>query len=117
MIMLGRNIQYEFQQKIFHFLQNEPVKFGPASYGCPYCSILMKSPELVKRHMRSHTGEKPYSCPYCEKSFTTKANCNRHTEKCVQTGEKPFACPYCTSTFTQNGSRLRHIRHHHPNMQ
>merc|ERR1712020_775939 len=38
---------------------NEPIHLGPQTYGCPYCSTIMKAPSNMKCHIRSHTGEKP----------------------------------------------------------
>ena len=63
-------------------LDNEPIKLEPQKYGCPFCSKIMRSPSDMKRHILTHTGEKPFSCNKCEMSFNLKGNLKAHMMKC-----------------------------------
>lgn len=50
---------------------------------CPLCHSRFQRPEHVKRHMRSHSSEKPFACPQpnCNKRFNRKDNLKQHLRK------------------------------------
>ena len=45
---------------------------------CPYCSRPFPWTSSLRRHILTHTGQKPYQCMHCSLLFTTKSNCDRH---------------------------------------
>ncbi|RLV93283.1 Cell wall integrity transcriptional regulator CAS5 [Spathaspora sp. JA1] len=50
---------------------------------CPICESRFQRPEHVKRHMKSHSSEKPFQCdePNCGKRFNRKDNLKAHLKK------------------------------------
>ncbi|EER35297.1 predicted protein [Candida tropicalis MYA-3404] len=50
-------------------------------YSCPICDGRFMRPEHVKRHLRSHTSEKPFECEQCQKTFNRKDNLKAHIKK------------------------------------
>ncbi|XP_064093060.1 longitudinals lacking protein, isoforms H/M/V-like isoform X20 [Macrobrachium nipponense] len=73
---------------------------------CPYCSYFTTIMTNLKRHIRSHTGEKPFACPHCPYTSTRKETLSAHVR--IHTGEKPFSCPRCHTRFKSQA----HLRYH-----
>lgn len=51
---------------------------APNRVSCPYCHRKFPWSSSLRRHVLTHTGQKPYKCPHCPLLFTTKSNCDRH---------------------------------------
>ncbi|XP_066970425.1 protein abrupt-like isoform X23 [Macrobrachium rosenbergii] len=51
----------------------------PQVYQCPFCCrATFKQTSDLKRHIRTHTGEKPYKCPYCDYCAAQSTNVKVH---------------------------------------
>lgn len=50
------------------------------AFVCPLfsCGRMFKRMEHLKRHLRTHTMERPYACPQCKKRFSRSDNLNQH---------------------------------------
>ncbi|XP_017282916.1 transcription factor HIVEP2a [Kryptolebias marmoratus] len=83
---------------------SEPVEEGygkkeqkpkkPGKYICPYCHRACAKPSVLKKHIRSHTGERPYPCIPCGFSFKTKSNLYKHRKShahAIKAGLVPFS--------------------------
>ncbi|XP_077394897.1 transcription factor HIVEP2 isoform X2 [Festucalex cinctus] len=65
----------------------------PGKYVCDYCGRACAKPSVLKKHIRSHTGERPYPCVPCGFSFKTKSNLYKHRKShahSVKAGTSPF---------------------------
>ncbi|KAK7080588.1 hypothetical protein SK128_000480 [Halocaridina rubra] len=49
-----------------------------AEHQCPYCFKIFGLRTDLKRHLRTHTGEKPFVCKYCDFRTALKGNLKRH---------------------------------------
>ncbi|EAU30548.1 transcription factor steA [Aspergillus terreus NIH2624] len=72
------------------------MELGPypqKSHSCPIpsCGRLFKRLEHLKRHVRTHTQERPYPCPYCNKAFSRSDNLAQHRRihEAQQDGQQP----------------------------
>ncbi|KAJ5619427.1 hypothetical protein N7510_003411 [Penicillium lagena] len=73
------------------------TELGPypqKSHSCPIpsCGRLFKRLEHLKRHVRTHTQERPYPCPYCSKAFSRSDNLAQHRRihEAQHDGQPPF---------------------------
>ncbi|XP_060595956.1 spalt-like protein sem-4 [Ruditapes philippinarum] len=95
---------------------------------CQVCRRIYQSLAHLRRHMRTHTGERPFACYLCDKSFTEKCNMRRHmlmihgtASKAIyiiiimsftESRKKQAWCEICSKTLYSQADLKRHMRTH-----
>lgn len=83
---------------------------SPKVHSCHLCGFSSRYANHVKRHMKTHNGEKPFNCPLCSYASAQLVNLQRHLR--IHTGEKPYKCDTCSFACSSLGNLKRHQRMH-----
>lgn len=74
---------------------------------CQLCNFTCKITSQFKRHMLSHTGEKPHKCVHCDKQFAQKTDLHRHMIV-NHAAHYDFHCSSCGRGFSDTESTKKH---------
>ncbi|XP_045346994.1 zinc finger protein 709-like [Leopardus geoffroyi] len=89
-----------------HLNSRKNISTGVKLYECTKCGNGFIHLSSLKRHVRSHCGQKPYPCQECKQAFICPTSLRTHT------GEKPYGCKLCGKTFLYFCSLTQRIRIH-----
>jgi len=73
---------------------------------CGVCGKRFVCVTTMKRHLVTHTGEKPFSCKVCGKQYTQKGNLRVHER--THRNDRPFECNICHQKFYRKEPMQKH---------
>ncbi|XP_030560853.1 zinc finger protein 358-like [Drosophila novamexicana] len=86
-------------------------KLDKKSNRCTICEKKYATNQLLRRHIATHSTERPYACTICPTSFRLVTNLKRHMRN--HTGERPFKCPWCAESFARSDYCRSHMEKAH----
>lgn len=59
----------------------DSAKLEIGRYQCPVCFLITRDRHDLKRHLRTHTKERPFQCTVCDRKFTRKYDLEQHLSR------------------------------------
>nr|XP_037270938.1 zinc finger and SCAN domain-containing protein 31-like [Rhipicephalus microplus] len=79
-------------------------------FHCNRCQYSTPKLHKLRRHLLSHSAEKPFQCEVCPEAFKSLESYKAHM--CIHTGEVLYQCHLCPFTTSYNTQLLEHKRAH-----
>lgn len=90
-----------------HLTNEEANDLSHRVFPCIFCNKIFAGSDKLRRHVRTHTGEKPFECTFCGKGFADKRNLQVHEK--IHRDDRPNKCEICGKRFIHPRDLRRHI--------
>ncbi|XP_019869816.2 PR domain zinc finger protein 15 [Aethina tumida] len=84
---------------------------GDPEFKCETCDKMFWRKDILKNHMRLHTGVLEFVCDMCDKKFKTKTLLYCHQTRVHKVAR--FGCDECNATFKQKSLLSKHCEEKH----
>lgn len=91
-------------------LQKHRRTFDHEALRCNDCGRYFAYPKDLKRHLLSHSNEKPFCCDICGKTLRTKWNVQFHKERVHGNKTKELPCNICGKSFAYEEYLKSHMK-------
>ncbi len=93
-----------------NYINNLSLNFLNKSHKnvCQICQKNFKTHNILRQHMRVHTGDKPFTCDVCKKSFSQMASLKYHMA--THSDARPYQCEKCEKTYKLKPPIKKHIK-------
>src|ERR1700733_14333709 len=92
------------------------VALAKSKHACTFegCTYVPTQSGNLKRHILSHTDERPYKCTHRGCTYAANQSGSLISHLLIHTGEKPYKCTHegCTYAARQSGDLAKHITNH-----
>lgn len=103
-VLHGQNLPYVFEEATDPSgARRKTSKILPV---CAVCGKRFVCVTTMKRHLVTHTGEKPFACKICGKQYTQKGNLRVHER--THRNDRPFECQICNQKFYRKEPMQKH---------
>lgn len=69
---------FNFLGTVFYMDENNFMKKRGRIHQCQFCDYNTNHSPHLKRHLRTHTGERPFACTFCNYRCNQKPNLKKH---------------------------------------
>ncbi|XP_044731764.1 zinc finger protein 726-like [Chrysoperla carnea] len=94
-----------------HIKQVHENKPSDRKHLCNICGYSSCRSTDLRKHMISHSSERPYVCEHCNKSYKYPFDLKDHISK-VHLNQRKFQCTFCSQAFFEKRHLVHHERRH-----
>ena len=96
---------------LVHLRHHDP---NAKKFRCPQCDLGFVQKEFLRRHLLTHSGERPFQCSLCPSTFRQMIHLRQHQRRKHPTSDPKQRCPHCPRAFWTSSELKNHLMYHAP---